>query len=122
MSSERIARLLERARWDLEDALSERNAPLKAELRQRARSNVKLARILLHAEIREAKACANLLDNDQRCGDEGRMCDSCFDEAAKDYEYLRGAPRHSVFNDALAIEERNQDLRDSGRGHLVSLL
>lgn len=66
-------------------------------------------------------ACLNLLDNGQPCGDEGRMCDPCFDAAAREHAYLRHVPRHTVFNDAQAIEERNQELRDAGRGHLVAL-
>lgn len=66
--------------------------------------------------------CANVInDRGTPCGDEGRMCDPCFDEAAAEHAYLRGQPRHAVFNDAQAVEERNQELRDCGRGHLVSL-
>lgn len=121
--NERIRRLLERARWDLGDALTERNVGVKRQMRDRARMSVKLARVLLHSEIREAKAavpsCLKLLDNGQPCGDEGRMCDVCFDEAAAEHSYLRNVPRHAVFNDQAAIDERNQELRDSGRGHLV---
>lgn len=66
-------------------------------------------------------SCQNLLDNDQPCGDEGRMCAPCFAEAVAEHAYLRGQPRHAVFNDQAAIDERNQELRDAGRGHLVSL-
>ncbi len=64
-------------------------------------------------------ACPNLLDNGQPCGDEGHPCEACFDEAAADHAYLRGMPRHAVFDDAEAREERDQELRDAGRGHLV---
>lgn len=64
--------------------------------------------------------CANVIDeHGNTCGDEGRMCEPCFEEAAAEHAYLRGAPRHSVFNDAAAVEERNHELIDAGRGHLV---
>lgn len=67
-------------------------------------------------------SCENVIDDHGNpCGDEGRACDACFDEAVAEHSYLRGAPRHAVFNDAQAIDERNQELRDAGRGHLVSL-
>jgi hypothetical protein len=60
----------------------------------------------------------------EKCGEgrlsEGRMCDKHAAEAQADHEYLRGAPRHTVFNDAQAVEERNQELIDAGRGHLVA--
>lgn len=52
--------------------------------------------------------------------DEGHMCDKHGAEAMAEHAYLRGVPRHQVFNDAAAIEERNQELRDSGRGHLIN--
>lgn len=54
-----------------------------------------------------------------KCG-EDRMCDKHAAEAQADHEYLRGTPRHTVFNDAEAVEERNQELRDAGRGHLAT--
>jgi hypothetical protein len=54
------------------------------------------------------------------CGcDEGRYCDRHFAEAMAEHAYLRGVPRHAVFNDEEAQEERNQALIDAGRGHLV---
>lgn len=66
-------------------------------------------------------ACENVInDRGTPCGDEGRMCDTCSDEAAAEHAYLRYVPRHAVFNDAQAIAERNAELRDCGRGHLVS--
>lgn len=66
--------------------------------------------------------CENPInDRGTPCGDEGRMCESCQTEAVADHAYLRGQPRHAVFNDQQAIDERNQELRDAGRGHLVSL-
>lgn len=65
--------------------------------------------------------CLNIIDeHGNLCGDEGRMCKSCEAQAMADHAYLRGMPRHAVFNDAQAIEERNQELRDAGRGHLAS--
>jgi hypothetical protein len=54
----------------------------------------------------------------EKC-DEGRYCDKHMAEAEAAHAYLRGQPRHSVFNDAEAAEERNQELIDAGRGHLV---
>lgn len=51
--------------------------------------------------------------------DGDHSCDKHMAEAEADYAYLRGTPRHTVFNDAEAVEERNQELRDAGRGHLV---
>lgn len=126
--NKRIRALLERARWDLDDALTERNVSVKMQLRNRARQGVKLARIIQHFEIREAKAaaavtgCQNVInDRGTPCGDEGRMCESCQADAMADHAYLRGLPRHAVFNDQQATDERNQELRDAGRGHLVSL-
>lgn len=66
--------------------------------------------------------CENTInDRGTLCGDEGRMCETCQADAMADHAYLRGAPRHSVFNDQQAIDERNQELRDAGRGHLVAL-
>lgn len=67
-------------------------------------------------------ACENVIDDHGNpCGDEGRACESCQADAMADHAYLRGQPRHAVFNDQAAIDERNQDLRDAGRGHLVSM-
>lgn len=51
--------------------------------------------------------------------DDGRYCDKHRAEAEADHAYLKHVPRHAVFNDAEAVEERNQELRDSGRGHRV---
>lgn len=66
--------------------------------------------------------CENVIDDyGNPCGDEGRACESCQADAMAAHAYLRGKARHSVFNDQQAIEERNQELRDGGRGHLVSL-
>lgn len=53
------------------------------------------------------------------CG-ETRTCDKHAAEAMADHAYLRGAPRHTVFNDQQAKDERDQELRDAGRGHLVT--
>lgn len=65
-------------------------------------------------------SCQNIIDeHGNTCGDEGRSCGPCFEEAVADHAYLRGAPRHAVFNDAEAVNDRNQELRDAGRGHLV---
>lgn len=119
--SERIRRLLERARWDLDDALTERNVGVKRQMRDRARMSVKLARLLLHSEIREAKAavpsCLNLLDNGQPCGDEGRMCAACSDEAMREHSWMRGRSKGACTG--VMSEQDKQDLRDGGRGHLV---
>lgn len=63
--------------------------------------------------------CPNNLENGQPCGDEGRLCDACQIEAEQAYTYLKYLPRHAVFGDAQAQEERDRELRDAGRGHLV---
>lgn len=52
------------------------------------------------------------------CND-GKYCDKHRAEAEADHAYLKHVPRHAVFNDAEAVEERNQELRDSCRGHRV---
>jgi hypothetical protein len=64
-------------------------------------------------------SCANTLDNGQECGDEGQMCDDCFQAEMKAHAYLRGLPRYMVIDDEQSREELNQELRDAGRGHLV---
>lgn len=53
--------------------------------------------------------------------DEGRMCDKHRAEAEADHAYLKHVPRHMVIDDEEADEERNQELRDSGREHLIDL-
>jgi hypothetical protein len=64
--------------------------------------------------------CQNVIDeHGNTCGDEGRMCEDCMDAEMRAHAYLRGAPRHSVVNDAEAQAERDQELRDAGRAHLV---
>jgi hypothetical protein len=50
--------------------------------------------------------------------DEGRYCDECFQQALKEYAYLKRVPRHQVYNDQQAKDEFNQELRDAGREHL----
>jgi len=47
--------------------------------------------------------------------DESGHCDRHFAEAMKEHAWLRGLPRHAVFDDAQAREEREQELRDAGR-------
>lgn len=64
--------------------------------------------------------CTNLLENGQPCGDEGRLCEGCHDREMREHEYLRHQPRHMVINDEQSREEYAQELRDAGRGHLVS--
>lgn len=51
--------------------------------------------------------------------DGDHTCDKHMAEAEAEHAYLRHLPRHAVFNDAQAQEERDQELRDAGRGHLV---
>jgi hypothetical protein len=46
---------------------------------------------------------------------EGGYCDRHYLEAMKEHAWLRGLPRHAVFDDAQAREEREQELRDAGR-------
>ncbi len=42
-------------------------------------------------------------------------CDRHMREAEAEHAWLRGLPRHAVFDDAQAREEREQELRDAGR-------
>lgn len=70
----------------------------------------------------DALTCKRPLEENEHgalCGDEGRLCYICAAAAQAEHAYLRGQPRHAVFDDAQAHEERNQELRDAGRGHLV---
>lgn len=62
-----------------------------------------------------------LEDNEHgaRCGDEGLLCDFCFAAEMADHVHLRDVSRHQIFNDQQAIDERNRELRDAGRAHLV---
>jgi hypothetical protein len=61
----------------------------------------------------------HVLDNDGE--DTSCVCAACAEtrRQMREHAYLRHVPRHAVFNDAEAQEERDQELRDSGRGHLV---
>ena len=45
------------------------------------------------------------------------VCGQCRERQAREHAYLRHVPRHLVFDDAQA--EREQELIDAGRGHLV---
>lgn len=65
------------------------------------------------------KPVATRNDTPCGCGDEGQMCDRHFAEAMADHAYLRNVPRHQVCGDAQSEQERNQELIDAGRGHLV---
>lgn len=51
--------------------------------------------------------------------DDGRWCDRHFQEELTEHLPLKGVSRHQIFNDQQAIDERNQELRDAGRGHLA---
>lgn len=51
--------------------------------------------------------------------DEGRYCQDCWERTRAEHAYLRNVPRHQIYTDAQAEQERNQELRDAGR--LVSL-
>jgi hypothetical protein len=59
--------------------------------------------------------CTNLNGYGQECGDEGVDCDSCADERAKEFSYLKGLPRYAVFDDEQARDELNNELKDAGR-------
>lgn len=53
--------------------------------------------------------------------DEDHMCDAHRAEAMAEHAYLRNVPRHQIYTDAQAEQERNDELRSAGRGHLVPL-
>ena len=56
----------------------------------------------------------------ERCTcEDGEYCDFHFQAAVKEFAYLINVPRHAVMDDERAREERNQELKDAGRGHLV---
>lgn len=61
--------------------------------------------------------CTNLTEDARECGDEGILCDTCFEREMKDHEYLRHAPR--TFGPPPDVRADDQELRDAGRGHLV---
>jgi hypothetical protein len=52
-----------------------------------------------------------------KCG-EGQMCDKHTAEAIREHSWMRGNPLSAVTG-ALSDEDK-QDLRDAGRGHLIS--
>lgn len=60
-----------------------------------------------------------LCDPESPCDDEGRLCEVHLHERMAEFSYLRGMLRHQVIDDAQSREERDQELRDAGRGHLV---
>lgn len=53
---------------------------------------------------------------------EDHWCDKHFAEELAEHIHLKGVSRHQIFNDQQAIDERNQELRDAGRGHLINPL
>lgn len=61
-------------------------------------------------------SCRGPIDLDDpespECGDEGRLCDSCQEEAAREHAWLRNVP-------AWVVKPRDddyyQELRDAGR-------
>jgi len=61
--------------------------------------------------------CINIIDDHGNpCGDEGRMCDDCFQQQMKDYAWLRHVSKYAV----MPIDEDfREEMRDAGRGHLV---
>lgn len=50
--------------------------------------------------------------------DEGRMCDKHSAEQMADHEWMRGMSHGAVFG--FMNESEKQQLRDGGRGHLVT--
>jgi hypothetical protein len=71
----------------------------------------------LERDTYDHDAAAAHADEQQACDcDEGRMCDTHFQQALAEHAYLRHVPRHQVFGDAQAQEERDQELIDAGRG------
>lgn len=61
--------------------------------------------------------CPNLLEDGNPCGDEGRSCDACQEADMREYSYLRFVPLGAVTG--RLSDQDKQDMRDSGRGHLV---
>lgn len=51
--------------------------------------------------------------------EDGEYCDFHFQAAVREMAYLMRVPRHAVMDDAQAREERDQELRNAGRRHLV---
>jgi hypothetical protein len=47
------------------------------------------------------------------------MCDACWERTRAEHAYLRNVPRFEVYGDAQAEQEREQELRDAGRGSVV---
>jgi hypothetical protein len=63
--------------------------------------------------------CGRFLeDSETRCGDEGRRCEICEEEAMKEHAWMRGKSQGACTG--VLSEEEKQELRDAGRGHLVS--
>lgn len=62
-------------------------------------------------------SCRNRLDNDQPCGDEGQLCDSCFRAEMQSYSWLQHVSKYAA--GAPIDEDYDRELIDAGRGHLV---
>lgn len=79
---------------------------------------------LLHSlrcqSVRLAGHCARCLVK-CTCDEEGErpMCDACWERTRAEHAYLRNVPRFEVYGDAQAEQEREQELRDAGRGSVV---
>jgi hypothetical protein len=65
--------------------------------------------------------CTNPLEDDehgQLCGDEGRLCDACMVERMQEYAWLKHVSKYAA--GAPIDEDFEIEMRDAGRGHLVS--
>lgn len=49
------------------------------------------------------------------CQNSEKPCDACWERTRAEHAYLRNVPRHQIYTDAQAEQERNQELRDAGR-------
>jgi hypothetical protein len=57
-------------------------------------------------------SCQNTLENGNPCGDEGELCESCQDEAAKEWSWLFRVPKYAVMPEDA---EYYEILKDAGR-------
>ncbi len=61
--------------------------------------------------------CTNLTEDGQECGDEGVLCDACFEQDIRDHLWMRGLSYGAITGRMSAEDE--QDVRDAGRSHLL---
>ena len=61
--------------------------------------------------------CSNLTEDGRECGDEGILCDPCFQREMREHSWMRGVSLGAVTG--KQSEQDKIDLRNAGRGHLV---